>query len=1043
MHNYKCFVNKGWFVFLFCLTFELIIYRANADYSNSEIINLVKKFANNSITEAEKAVLFANNTVVNNLAMSGKISKSEYNLVQSDFAKKNDEIISKVAERYGLSVSTTKIQIEYKPGTDTDRQIQGINRKVTVNDIINVREAYNREVENYLRTSGIKTKENTNWAKVLKTDIMPSPFEMSANEFKIANEYLNRQGGVAYTNADAAKVQVKLESGLIYKPTIYEARSYFVEMQEKIKMMNDEIRDLKVARLSTKNTDALENIDIEIRKRNAYIAKYLERMNKISDYINSNSINENQGNLNEKLYNVNSEKIIKDAQIRDSSKIAQNSEVVVSSIQQKLAFNSMRRFNENIIQYGITNGNLDEAVDIVANNIKNLNPNTKSQIINDLEVKYGNKLAQEVVKALKTQSNTNLNESNVLFSRSIANKIGAINTIANIGSQYIQGKTTTQIIWDMTLGNLENLANQTAKYTNAEIESLKLQYAMNGENPESVFTKLKIMSHAILKGTFYGTMIGGYELFKLTSKSAAGLAINLAENLIFLSGEIIDTINTLDETKGNLQVQSIEQKVQDEKAILIAKDILSELRELSRIKENYEITFKQNILVAKEFVSLLNDKIEQSENVLKSFKIKLEDLNKVNIADTLSKVNQDLSHFKDEINKLDNEVNVLQKLLEKKIYNSIEEIKSQVDKAYKWFSSIKSSFNNTNNQLFKIKDINQQSFNEVKELFTENRKQINAIYENAQTKANVINQNIDNYKKLISIFQEKKSKILKANKYFVEKRESNEFDWMAITIKLNEIVEPSLSDIPSDLYYYLNTIKNVKDETSSKIKTLDNEYKTLCNTYERMVDKNFQSDISNLLLLALNLQTKLGEIESRFVYLYEILDNIKPNIFLELICPSETTVKEKFVINISIKDPDGRFNLGNCAIDLDFGDGSKLINLSNLSVGYTYKNPGNYKVSAKIYPKNLETLARNHGNLYAQASKYVTVKEKTSSPTLNNNNLKLDNTTNTKNRNDDTSGANNINKQRLPCGHLPGECPKSGIGALKCSLSKGKISQNK
>jgi len=63
------------------------------EFSNEEILASARAVAAGTATEKQKAIAFAENDKINNLAMSGKLDNSEYQANQRAFVAKNDELI--------------------------------------------------------------------------------------------------------------------------------------------------------------------------------------------------------------------------------------------------------------------------------------------------------------------------------------------------------------------------------------------------------------------------------------------------------------------------------------------------------------------------------------------------------------------------------------------------------------------------------------------------------------------------------------------------------------------------------------------------------------------------------------------------------------------------------------------------------------------------------------------------------------------------------------------------------------------------------------
>ena len=104
--------------------------------SNDELIASAMAVAEGRATPRQQAIAFSINDRINNLALTGKISNSVYQTNQEVFVKKNDELIRHAAGKSGMTVDVPGKQTkDYKPGTDTDRQLLGSGRELTVQNV--------------------------------------------------------------------------------------------------------------------------------------------------------------------------------------------------------------------------------------------------------------------------------------------------------------------------------------------------------------------------------------------------------------------------------------------------------------------------------------------------------------------------------------------------------------------------------------------------------------------------------------------------------------------------------------------------------------------------------------------------------------------------------------------------------------------------------------------------------------------------------------------------------------------------------------------
>ncbi|HPE67659.1 MAG TPA: hypothetical protein PK849_15855, partial [Synergistales bacterium] len=111
----------------------------------------------------------------------------------------------------------------------------------------------------------------------------------------------------------------------------------------------------------------------------------------------------------------------------------------------------------------------------------------------------------------------------------------------------------------------------------------------------SLAVKMKIAVEASLKGTAYGTVKGAFELAKVSGKWAGGAIVGGAETVIFLAGEALDTLNTLEVSGATLREQGMAQEVQDAKSVSSGRELAGELRRMASLAASQRSLLEQNI----------------------------------------------------------------------------------------------------------------------------------------------------------------------------------------------------------------------------------------------------------------------------------------------------------------------------------------------------------------------------------------------------------------------------------------------------------------
>ncbi|PKL44180.1 MAG: hypothetical protein CVV41_05965 [Candidatus Riflebacteria bacterium HGW-Riflebacteria-1] len=921
-------------IMLILLSLVVMRQAAAQNISNDELVTLARTAAQGQASEQQKAVLFANNKELNNLAIAGKISSSDYQHNQRIFVEQNDKLIREASTRHGLVVAPAKDSGTYKAGTDTDRQLQNKTGDLTVNQVKSVRGSYNQEVSNYLKAQGIKTSGSENWAQKLTTDIMPSPYDMKPADFKAANSFINASGGLAYTSADAAKIQLEIDGKRVVTPALHEANAYHNEMQKKISLMNKEIQNLNRQRSSAVDADSKENLDIEIRKHTAFMSKYIERDNKVADLINKGS---SDTGLVESSYTGTAAGKVRQAQNRDAAVATLNAEAHVGAVNKHLAEAATRRFNAALAGAATANNSVDSAKVMIAANLRSLSPTQQSQAIEDLEIKYSG-MGKQVAGELKRMNTDKAAAAKIPATRNttVCKGLGLVNTVLNLSNQYAEGKGTTEILWNMSIGaTIETVNKETADYTAREIERLQVKYLAAGEDPNSLAVKLKIMAEASVKGTFHGSVIGSYDLLKTATRTTAGAALAAADSALFLAGEALDTHNVLETTYAEMKAQGMEQSVQNARALKFGKDGLAELRRLADQAAYLRSLLEQNIRSARL-------SCRDCDNTIDNLKSELVDINNLKGADALrelpgteKKMTSTLVDSAKAAKTMTAQAEAARKALAGG--GSAKEAMQTVAALTASYNQHNTSVEQCKNEMFKIGELaSLQSAGDILASFEAEKARLLEQGSLAAANAAIMRDNEAQFKKTIASFDSLQERVRTADTFFAGKREANEAEWLIIKSRLGGIARPEAS-LPEDFFGEVGTLERLPDKVRREAAQLKPEADSVAGLAEA----------GNLADAALQRLTPLYNDAGRAL----------------------TTLKS--------------------AIDsLRAAAGQKPA--AKPPVATKPAQPA--KPAAKPAPQPST----------AQPKK---------------------------------------NDGRLPCGHLPGQCPTSGIQSVKCRLHSGKISE--
>lgn len=807
--------------------------------SNDELIASAMAVAEGRATPRQQAIAFSCNDRINNLALTGKIDNSVYQTNQEVFVRKNDELIRQAAEKSGMAVEPPKKQTrDYKAGTDTDRQLLGSGSELTVQNVKDARNNYNQAVAGYLKEAGVKADSGANWAARLTTDIMPSPHQMKPEAFREATSYINSKGGLAYSDPEAAKLQLDIDDEKKLSLSAAEAAAYHNEMQHKIKDMSNEVRRLQQEKAGVTDPARLENLDAEIRKHTAFMSKYIARDNTVADLlIKETAARESQksqksgrdkradSGLNEGDYERKSSTLVEESQQRNASKQAIRGEAAVGAMNEQLAVKATRRVNDAIAGLATADDNKTRAGEIIAANLKKLPVARQTQAIADLEVKYGETMAKSVAGELKKQQQTKSTAGdrpgpavNSGRKQSICAGLGLVSTALNVRNQYAEGKSTTEILWNMSFaGDLETVSRETSDYTGREIERLRQKYRAAGEDPESTATKLKILAEASIKGTIHGSLTGSYELFKTASKGVAGAALTAGDSALFLVGEALDTGNVLDQALAEMKAQNMEQSVQNAKAARFGRQAVSELKRLAAEAGSLKSFLEQNVRSARLFCRDADSRLYELASLMRQRTEAGEIAKTVNLPELEKELLKKIAAADREIAVLNQQAEAALKTLQGDEPGAAEKTaRAMRGAADQQRSQLESIGAELEKMLGIVAGPDDKMLRETAAAISA---QLIEQSEKAKTNAESMRKNEALYKKALADFDSLKNRLEEAESFFADKRQANEGDWMVIKSDIRRIARPD-GRMPEDFFAEVGTLERLPDKIKSDIARL-------------------------------------------------------------------------------------------------------------------------------------------------------------------------------------------------------------------------------
>ncbi|MEM7069631.1 MAG: hypothetical protein AAF478_12190 [Pseudomonadota bacterium] len=227
----------------------------------------------NAATEADKALLFANNDVINAAGINGTIPDDVYQKAQGSYASINEKFAADSAKAAGAEFTVQKSSSQtYVPGTDSDY----ITKVESKNQISKMQDGYNRRVNEYLKKNGVPQGEK--WHNKLDVDFMADPAKITdPNEFREIAKLNND----AYKNRYAAEYE-RLSRAGGGKIGPEHVNGYMNEMNDFARKKGgkvDEILAKPASHLSNPKNRA------ELFQAMAQEQKYTSRMESLDDFL--------------------------------------------------------------------------------------------------------------------------------------------------------------------------------------------------------------------------------------------------------------------------------------------------------------------------------------------------------------------------------------------------------------------------------------------------------------------------------------------------------------------------------------------------------------------------------------------------------------------------------------------------------------------------------------------------------------------------------------------------------------------------------------
>ncbi|THB72048.1 MAG: hypothetical protein D6B25_17525 [Desulfobulbaceae bacterium] len=239
-----------------------------------DVLEALNRMGDGSLSEADRALLFANNDAINAARLNNEISDSIYQAAQSDFADLNRSFAADAAQHAGADFTVQqRTSARFSPGTDSD-YITVVSDK---SQVATMQSDYNRRVNDYLQQNGAIDGSSSNWHQKLDTDFMADPRYVSEADFREVAKMNND----AYTRRHAAEFEkISRQSG-VGKIGPQHVTAYTEEMSDFVRKKKGKISDMfKNPSLFNDPANRAKVIQMMAQEQ-----KYINRMESLDDYL--------------------------------------------------------------------------------------------------------------------------------------------------------------------------------------------------------------------------------------------------------------------------------------------------------------------------------------------------------------------------------------------------------------------------------------------------------------------------------------------------------------------------------------------------------------------------------------------------------------------------------------------------------------------------------------------------------------------------------------------------------------------------------------
>lgn len=353
---------------------------------------------NGKSTAEQRLFIHEHINEINDMALSGDLPDNLYQSAQGDFFDRNYADLKSAAAQEGLDITMKKPE-HFEPGTDTDAPLTrqpGSDTDITVEKLKKVENNYKNNIKQHYEDANLKAPADI---PDTNTDILVDPD--ATTQFEACSKHINDNGGTAYKNPDAVRVEIKTTKG---QPiSINEASAYTEEVSRLAGKKSTEAKNLRkeASILEKSNPKKARKLRTQAQLADSQASKYINRSNKATNKLRTqHGLDEipfdNTSSLDRAISNIDKNTG------KGRNMLTRKDAIAVGNMQKHASEKASQKFIDSLGD--IAKASPHTARDVqkaIAKKLNTMTPSAQGRAIESLERKVGGDFTQSVVKEAK------------------------------------------------------------------------------------------------------------------------------------------------------------------------------------------------------------------------------------------------------------------------------------------------------------------------------------------------------------------------------------------------------------------------------------------------------------------------------------------------------------------------------------------------------------------------------------------------------------------------------------------------------------------